>query len=257
MNCLWAHLPGQRLSLTANKHVGAAPGGGSGAQLYGVSENANTYVVKLKGNNQTTRVLFNEYVCGRVGELLGVPFGEHALLTVDASLLPSGAFQPGTQTGTVYFPYAQTDLNQLRHAVNGDTFPSVLVFDAFIALKDSRQFLVYPSGGDPNGPRDTGAIYDQGHALTGSPGWTAQALANDNACVVVDQLGLKQWFGAIQSYEPYLHCLEALSRDHFGSLVNEAPLAEWGVSNEEAMALVDWLHRRRMLVRAAITAHLA
>jgi hypothetical protein len=257
MNCLWARLPGNGLCLTANKHVGAAPGGGSGAQLYGVVENQSTYVVKLKGNNQTTRVLCNEYLCGRVGELLGVPFGEHALVNVDTGLLPGGGVQPGTQCGTVYFPNAQTDLNQLRQAVNGVTFPSVLVFDAFIALRDSRQFLVYPSSGDSRGPRDMGAIYDQGHALTGSPGWTAQGLANDNLCTVADQLGLKQWFGAIQSYEPYLSCIEALGRSHFEQLVNEAPLAEWGVSNEEAVAVTDWLYRRRVMVRQAIAGHLA
>jgi hypothetical protein len=244
--------------------MGAAPGGSSGAQLYAVTENSSTYVVKLKGNNQTTRVLFNEYVCGRIGELMGVPFGEHALLRVDSGLLPggggpgSGQLQGGIQCGTVYFPSAQSDVTQLRLATNRDTFPAVLVFDTFIALRDSRQFLVYPSNGDANGPRDLGAIYDQGHALAGSPGWTAEGLQADNGCVIADpNLGFKQWFNTMPSYEPYLHCLEALTRGHIASVVNEAPLAEWGVSAAEATAVIDWLDRRRMLVRGTIGAYLA
>lgn len=260
MNCLWARLPGNGLSLTANRHIGPLPGGGSGGQLYEVAENSSAYAVKLKGNAQTTRVLFNEYVCGRIGELLGVPFGEHALIQVTAALLPGGAggqLEGGNQCGTVYFPNAQTDLSQLRQASNGSTFAAVLVFDTFIALRDGRQTCVYPCDGNPNGARDVGAIFDQGHALRGSPAWTEQDLQADNTCVVVDaNLGLKQWFPNLPQYEPYLGCLEVLTRNHFQNLVNEAPLAEWGVTPQEAISVIDWLNRRKTLVRGAIAAYL-
>src|SRR5437879_1149242 len=130
MNCRWVRVPGHALNLTANRHIGPLPNGGSGGQLYEVAQNSDTYAVKLKGNGQTTRVLFNEYVCGRIGELLGVPFGEHGLIQVDAALLPGGGggpLQAGNQCATVYFPNAQTDLSRLRQSSNWDTFAAVLV----------------------------------------------------------------------------------------------------------------------------------
>lgn len=257
MNCSWARLPGNGSSLAAKKHIGAAPVGGSGALIY-EAEDGRPYVVKLKGNNQSTRVLFNEYVCGRLGELIGVPFGEHMLVTVDTNLIPAGrALQAGTQFGTIYFPHAQTDQAQLRQARNWHTFPLVMVFDTLIALRDSRQFVVYPEDGMPTSPRDLGAICDQGHALTGNPVWTAPTLQNDNTCPIVDaNLGLKQAFPAFESYEPYVDCVERLRREHFELVVGEAPLPEWGISEQEAAAVVDWFYRRKNMIRGAIEAHL-
>ena len=79
---------GNALIYHATKHIGRAPGGGSGAQLYEVAENDNTYVVKLKGTQQGIRNLFNEYVSGRLGELIGVPFGEHVQVEVLDCLYP-------------------------------------------------------------------------------------------------------------------------------------------------------------------------
>jgi len=78
--------PGTPLVLDATQHLGRASGGGSGAQLYKVAGDNATYVVKLKGTNQGIRVLFNEYVSGRIGEIMGVPFGLHALVRVTEAL---------------------------------------------------------------------------------------------------------------------------------------------------------------------------
>jgi hypothetical protein len=92
--------------------VSAAPGGGSGAQIYEVTENASQYIVKFKGNNQGVRVLFNEYVSGRIGEFIGVPFGDHALIEVSDALHPPNGTQYitarmlGIQFATTYYTNA-------------------------------------------------------------------------------------------------------------------------------------------------------
>jgi hypothetical protein len=166
-------LPGHPLLLTASQHLGRAPGGGSGAQLYQTTKELQTHVVKLQGTQQGIRVLFNEYVAGRIGEMIGVPFGQHALVQVPEPLLPAPgepnlvARWPGTQYGTVYFGNAQSDLNQLRQSTNCREFASVLVFDTFIARGNGRRFLVYPSSGQANSPRDLSVIMDQGFAFSG------------------------------------------------------------------------------------------
>lgn len=247
--------------MTATQHLGPMRDGGSGAQLYKVAECEDEFVVKLKGTKQGIRVLYNEYVAGRIGELIGVPFGEHVLVQVsDALHPPPGGNVPklisGTQFGTTHYQHAQRDATQLKSAKNFNDFPAVLVFDTFIARCDSRQFIVYPSSGEENGPRDMGAIFDQGYAFTGSPNWTAEKLNADNACVPNNGLKLKERFPDFRLYEPYIERVEALKLDHFMALANEPPLGEWEVPPEHTKALARWLDKRKMLVREAVENYL-
>ena len=254
--------PGNTLIYHATKHIGRAPGGGSGAQLYEVAENDNTYVVKLKGTQQGIRILFNEYVSGRLGELIGVPFGEHVQVEVLDSLYPPPgepnirAREPGIQFGTLYYEHAQTDLAQLKQARNFDSFPSVLVFDTFIERGNRRQYLVYPSTGQADGVKDLGAVFDQGYAFTGAPQRADQLQTVQNCVANNGNLPMKQWFPTIDAYEPCLKRVEALSTDEIRNIIHEPPLADWQVSGEEVDALVEWLDRRKSLVQQAIENYL-
>src|SRR5258708_5514404 len=195
---------GVPLQLTAKEHLGEAPGGSSGAQLYRVVENADTYVVKFKGSAQGIRILFNEYVSGRLGELIDVPFGDHALVEVRDSLHPPNGTRniaqrlPGTQFGTTFYENGQTDLQQLKRARNFTShFPGVIVFDTFIDRGASRQYVVYPGPQSQNGERDTGIIFDQGHALTRAP-----------ACVSNDFLGLRPDLNRMANYAAIINAVE-------------------------------------------------
>jgi len=243
-------------------HLGAVRQGGSGAQLYKVNDRNETYIVKLKGNSQGIRVLYNEYVSGRLGEVIGVPFGEHVLVEVDALLHPRDGEpnvprrEPGIQFGTLYYPFAQTDIIQLRMARNYREFPSVVVFDTLIARGNGRQYAVYPSSGEADEVKDKGCIYDQGFAFTGSPIWSQASLQAEADCKVKDDLGLKQSFSDVGLYEKYIDTVEALPRRELDAIVHEAPLEEWGVAVQEANALAEWLDRRRMLLRKAVEAYL-
>jgi hypothetical protein len=250
--------PGDVLHLHAKTHLGRVQGGGSAAQLYKVNEDDRIYVIKLKGNGQGLRVLFNEYVGGRLGELIGVPFGEHALITVDAGLYAddrTGHFA-GIQFGTVYYEHAQVDIIQLRKATNFNLFPSVLVFDTLIALSDGPQHMVLPSSGDASAPKDIGCVFDHGYAFTGTPLWSAASLQALAECAVRDDMKLKDDFRDFNKYEPYIESAESLKRSQMEAVIHEAPLDEWKVPAEEATALLDWLERRKGLLRAAIKQHL-
>lgn len=253
---------GNPLTHNATQHLGRAPGGGSGAQLYKVAEDDCIYVVKLKGSAQGIRILFNEYVSGRIGEIIGVPFGPHAIVVVPEALLPAAgepninARMPGAQFGTEYFEHGQADLLQLRQAGNFPEFASVVVFDTFIARGNGRQYLVYPSSGTPDGARDTGAIFDQGFSFTGTPNWTVAALNADHNCVANNGLGLKNHLRSITAYDPYIGRVESLTAGDLEAIVREAPLAEWQVSEEEVQAVAAWLERRKGLVRSAIRDYL-
>lgn len=253
--------PGQPRVLHATTHLGPEPGGASGVQRYEVTENGNVYCVKLKGNRQGLRALPNEYVSGRIGELLGVPLAETALVVVPDVLLPrsdpriTGAIA-GTQFGCLRYTDGQVDENQLRTTQNYSDFCGVVVFDTLIARGDNRQNLVYPSSGIVGDPRDRGAIFDQGFAFTGQPQWTLDTLAAVGNCDVKDELGIKRSFREPGHYEPYLCRLEALSEADIRAIVNEMPLAEWAVTNQEADALVAWIDRRKLLIRTAVENYL-
>jgi hypothetical protein len=210
--------------------------------------------------------LFNEYVAGRFGELIGVPFGSHALVEVGDDLHPPDGEPtiphrlPGSQAGTVYFRHQQDDLNGLPKVLNWSSFPAVLVFDTFIARRDWRAHGIYPSSGSENGERDMGFIFDQGSAFTGKPDWSDLTLSCQPDCSdlddKLDELRLKFSFPELVDYEPFLSAVEALTKDQIEAVVNEAPLDEWTVSPSEAGALITWLDRRKTLVRSAIKRHL-
>ena len=104
--------------------------------------------------------------------------------------------------------------------------------------------------------RDTGVIFDQGFAFTGSPGWTVATLAANNNCQANNGLGIKNGLGGIANYEPYIAAVEGLTVEQLQLIVNEPPLVEWGVAPEEAAALVNWLNVRKGQVRAAIQAYI-
>lgn len=253
--------PGQPLLLNARTHLGAEPSGGSGVQRYEVAENGYTYCVKLKGNLQGIRVLFNDYLSGRIGEVLGIPVAETALILVPDLLLPRSEPRvpnpaPGTQFAARRYEDAQNDQQGLRNVRNFADFCGVTVFDTFIARGDSRQNFVYPSTGVAGDSRDLGAIYDQGHSFTGSPVWDVRSLNLAQDCPVRDDLQMKLHFANIEAYDCYLEKLERLQRAEIEALVHEAPLAEWQVEEVDAAALIDWLDRRKTQVRGAIQNHL-
>jgi len=196
-----------------------------------------------------------------LGQLLGVPVGETILVDVPDTLLPNGdgrvpSRMPGIQFGVKEFPNAQTDDAKLRVATNFEQFCGVVVFDTYIARADSRQHLVYASDGNPNSDRDRAAIFDQGFAFTGQPNWTTTSLQNPLPCVINDALNIKQHFSVITSYELFLNALESLKGPDLELILREPPIAEWGVVDDEIVALLNWLEKRKSEVRAVIQDYL-
>jgi len=192
---------------------------------------------------------------------MGVPLGEPALMTVSEQLLPRNDPRvpnpvAGVQFASRRFGDGQSDQAQLRLAVNFRALCSVPVMDTFILRADGRQHLVYPSSGVVGDPRDSGAIFDQGFAFSGSPNWTSETLRGAQACQVLDDLQMNRSFPQFADYDPFIQALEQLTAQQITTLVNEPPLAEWGVTPQEACELVSWLDRRKAQLRAAFEQHL-
>lgn len=252
---------GAPLRLTGSIHLGREPGGGSGVQRYRVNEDQRVYCVKLKGNRQGIRVLFNDFVCSRIGELIGVPLGEPALITISEHLLPKDDGRipnplAGIQFACERFEDGQQDLAQLRQTANFRDLCSVPVMDTFVMRADSRQHLCYPSDGIAGHVRDRAAIFDHGFAFNGQPAWTIASLRAAHVCNVLDDLQMKQFFPLLADYEPFVQAAEQLPRQQIEALVNEPPLAEWEIARAEADELIDWLDRRKAHIRGAFEQYL-
>src|SRR5205809_1685279 len=60
--------------------------GGSQAQLM-VADDGHEYAVKFQGNPQTTRVLANDYLAGRLARMIALSVPEPAIIHVDAETI--------------------------------------------------------------------------------------------------------------------------------------------------------------------------
>lgn len=73
------------MSIKAITHIRRLRGG-SQAQLM-VADDGHEYVIKFQGNPQTTRVLANEYLAGRLARMIGLNVPEPAIIHVDAETI--------------------------------------------------------------------------------------------------------------------------------------------------------------------------
>jgi len=60
--------------------------GGSQAQLM-AADDGHEYIVKFQGNPQTTRVLANDYLAGRLARMVGLSVPEPVIIYVDAEII--------------------------------------------------------------------------------------------------------------------------------------------------------------------------
>src|SRR5437660_7697713 len=60
--------------------------GGSQAQLM-TANDGHQYVVKFKGNPQTTRVLANEYLAAHLARMIGLSVPDPVIIDVDADII--------------------------------------------------------------------------------------------------------------------------------------------------------------------------
>jgi hypothetical protein len=178
----WLVMPGPISVFEAVEWREPAPGGGSQAQVFRLSD-GRFAIVKFPENPQGEHVLASEFLSCQLAETLDLPINRALMVSIDERLLrlprQNGqippAFSAGIRCGMVRFEQAQgAQAAQIStDCQNSAELHSVVVFDQLVCQMNGGQFLIYPA---PDGGKKRFAAHDYGHAFGGQPAWSAATL---------------------------------------------------------------------------------
>ncbi len=240
--------------------------GGSQAQLLRATDN-QYYVTKFQNNPQHVRVLANEMLATRLGELLGLPVPRVMAIEVCDWLIEySGelrldiaglrtSFKPGIHLASAYavdpttghlFDYLPEGL--LQEVTNVKDFARVTVLDKWTCNADGRQAVFSRQAKRRATYKAT--FIDQGYCFNAGewnfPDSPLRGVYARN-CVYNHVTG---W----DAFEPALTRAEEMDIDQIWGIAAEIP-AEWYESDTAGLKrLVEGLHCRRSAIRGLITA---
>jgi hypothetical protein len=239
--------------------------GGSQAQLLRATDD-RYYVTKFQNNPQHVRVLANEMLATRLGELLGLPVPSVASIEVcgwliehtdDLRMDMAGlrtAFKAGLHLGSAYvadpiegqlFDYLPEGL--LQQVTNIKDFARAIVLDKWTCNADGRQAVFSQT---KRRARYKATFIDQGYCFNAGewnfPDSPLRGVYARN-CVYNHVTG---W----DAFEPALTRAEEMKIDDIWRIAAEIP-AEWYEFDTAGLnRLVEGLHTRRSAIRALITA---
>jgi hypothetical protein len=242
---------------TANRYLGAMSAGFCLPQLF-QCDDGNRYVVKFMSNPQGIRGLPNELIAYRLGKLLDLPivrgrvvYLTQKLIDHEPSLKRQGV-KPGPHFGSLFVPQVQAPTEKaIAQCVNTEQAAGMIVFDHWVQNddRDTGNVLV------TRGAKPQFYMIDHESCFCGS-GWYDEDLLQHRERVV------PYWAESYPRFVPYidqrehpflaaLERLEGLSRSLIEEATRDVP-AEWGVEDEEWDLFVDYLDRRKRLVRGAV-----
>lgn len=224
------------------------------------------WVVKYKNNPQGDKVLINEWVASNLAKSLNLPIPECGLIMLSQQLLDiNDIFIPNTTTkldaglsfGSRYID--DLDANptnyQMINLINPGVVPGMVVMDTWIDNPDRDEkpgnlnnIVVSPSN---LRAKYTLRLIDLGKIS--SCKWSASELISK---INSRELrGHNRLFARLipsrLSFEAYIVAVESISSEEIEAVVASVP-EEWNLSKDEAIALIDFLNQRKMLVRQII-----
>lgn len=239
--------------------------GGSQAQLLRGSD-GSFYVTKSAQNPQHVRVLANEMLATRLGQVLGLPVPSVEPIEIPESLVARGElrvelaggsmpWKPGIHLASLYvrdpstsgvFDYLPEDL--MSRVQNLDDFCRVLVLDRWTCNCDGRQAIFYRKAKRSRGFFAT--FIDQGYCFNAGewsfPDSPLRGVYARN-CVYATVTG---WV----AFEPALSRAEQMDIEQIWRIAAAIP-EEWYESDHAGLCrLVESLYRRRAMIRDLITA---
>ncbi len=221
------------------------------------ADDGKQYVIKLIGNDQGTRILANEYVVGKLAELLGTPSPPVGIVNVDEFIVNSlnsslgTRFQPGPQFASSYLggenvEVVPSNIELMRNASNANMWPFVVLLDSLVQNTDRTQPQhVLISRNRQSGELRFWAI-DHGHCLGVAGGWTT--LRTDH--MALRPLVYGELVKGPDDYRDALNALRNLTRDQVDRILDECPLTEWEVPSGDRSALLEYLEAAKMKLRA-------
>ncbi|RBW68788.1 HipA family kinase [Bacillus taeanensis] len=209
-----------------------------------------TYVVKFKNNRQGTRVLVNEYVVGRLAQLLSLPAAPFKVVSISQEFIKTSSektakkFKAGNQFASVFIPnctgLSRVPPRPLREEIeNIENIAGMVVFDHWVNNTDrgSNNILLEPL---PNRKYDLHLI-DHANCFPNEFKWTEETV-KENPNQVVHRT-VHKWAASLltaKELQPYVEKIIALSNQSIYKVIQSIP-NDWEVSPSEKAALFAYL----------------
>lgn len=253
------------MTIRAVKHIRGMPRGSSRPQLILFSD-GRKYIVKFKNNPiQGTRALVNEYVAGRLAQLLGLPVPRFKIVHIsrqffrDNPTLFRHRFRPGHQFASEYIPNClkkidKKSLTQLN-IINRNQLAGIVVFDQWVNNIDRRKrnILLRPIA---KGRGYKLFMIDQGHSFSyydyithkRQCRWTPETLE-----FLPQKLKVNAFYhwcrrqSRREDFASYLKKIQQLSDRQIYQVIVSIP-KDWNVTRAEREALYAYLIKARKML---------
>lgn len=199
------------------------------------------YVIK---GSQNQKSVFNEYVCGRLGNLINaaVAWLRFVMIPTELSADPDlNHFGKGLALGSLYMADAseRQAIAYVNEPTNRTRFAGLAILYSWCMANDQQ--LLYRLQ-----PPHEVLSNDHGHFFPNGPNWDISALQ------AAMQVTRDPWFDGCKlnavDFAPYWPLLEQVTPEQIQQITSAPPL-DWGVDIAERNALASYLETRRMLVR--------
>lgn len=250
-------------SISAVQHLRPLRGGAQ-SHLLRASDGA-CYVTKFQNNPQHIRVLANEMLATRLGQMLGLPMPRVDRIEVSEWLIEHTAdlrielagssisCKPGSHFASLYIQdpsdgpvWDYLPENLLEDVRNVDDFPRVLVLDRWTCNADGRQ-AVFTRNGERGG-KYAATFIDQGYCFNAGewsfPDSPLRGVYARN-CVYKHVAG---W----NAFEPALTLAEQMDVDEIWRIASKIPPEWYEFDTDGLNRLVETLYRRRAMIRDLI-----
>lgn len=247
--------------LTALEYLGSVGIGVTSPQLFRAHD-GKVYVVKLQNNRMGTKVLVNEYVAWRFGQLMELCFPPSDLIQIDEKLLGRNRIikRAGIRRGP-HFASQYLHSNRyvakrdLRRAVNKSAMAGVMLFDHMFhnvdRTKNRKNLLVRRE--------DTSYVLyaiDNSHLFVRGR-WNAQSLERLAPQIMINRWRAYGWllnyFLAAEDFAPYAAKVRSITDEELYDLVESIP-QEWLSQDSERAALLGYMLARRNMVGDIVAA---
>jgi hypothetical protein len=239
--------------LIAMKYFGNVGVGVTSPQLFRANDR-HFYVVKLQNNLLGSKVLVNEFIAAKLGEIMGLCFPTSNIIQITEETIQKSPqlldVVPGRHFASLYLNHTEyVEKNNLHQAVNTIEMAGILLFDYMFHNSDRTNNKKNLLLRKENAGYKIYAI-DNSH-LFRSARWTSAHL-NSMSTVIKPYyrycygLLLRDWLSP-PDFFPYLEKVRGISSEYINDLVAEIP-EEWLPDDAERQALVEYIILRRDMV---------
>ncbi|PEJ25053.1 hypothetical protein CN689_26450 [Peribacillus butanolivorans] len=215
-----------------------------------------TYVVKFKNNPSGTRVMVNEYIAGKLGQLLSLPVVPFEVVQIEddfikeSPILSKHKFTSGSQFASLFIDNCiqllRDSQNEHVKVSNRDHLALMMVFDLWIGNTDRKENNVLLE------PAEKGEYYlhmiDHGRCFSDAK-WTVKTLRKMPNVVV--NLNVHKWcVSLLQSQNEINAAIEkimAIPEKAIHEVIKSIP-DDWDVSEMEREAIVTHLVNAKQLL---------